>query len=40
MDKFLSKHQCGFKKGYKGEHCLLVIIEKWKKAVDTYLEPF
>ena len=35
MDKFLSKYQCGFKKGYNAQHCLLAMIEKWKKAVDN-----
>ena len=34
MDKFLSKYQCGFRKGYNTQHCLLAMIEKWKKAVD------
>ena len=33
MDKFLSKYQCGFRKGYNAQHCLLAMIEKWKKAV-------
>ena len=42
MDKFLSKYQCGFRKGYNVQHCLLAMIEKWKKVVDngTYLESF
>ena len=35
MDKFLSKYQCGFRKGYNALHCLLAMIEKWKKAVDN-----
>ena len=35
MDKFLSKYQCGFRKGYNAQHCLLAMIEKWKKAVDN-----
>ena len=35
MDKFLSKYQCGFRKGYNAPHCLLAMIEKWKKAVDN-----
>ena len=34
MDKFLSKYQCGFRKGYNA-HCLLAMNEKWKKAVDN-----
>ena len=35
MDQFLSKYQCGFRKGFNAQHCLLAILEKWKKAVDT-----
>ena len=32
---FLSKYQCGFRKGYNAQNCLLAMIEKWKKAVDN-----
>ena len=35
MDKFLSKYQCGFSKGYNAQHWLLAMIEKWEKAVDN-----
>ena len=35
MDQFLSKYQCGFRKGFNAQHCFLAILEKWKKAVDT-----
>ena len=28
-------YQCGFGKGYNAQHCLLAMIEKWKKAVDN-----
>ena len=35
MDKFLSKYQCGFRKGHDAQHSLLAMIEKWKKAVDN-----
>ena len=35
MDKFLSKYQCGFRKVYNAQHCLLAMIEKWQKAVDN-----
>ena len=27
--------QCGFRKGYSTQHCLLVLIEKFKEAIDT-----
>ena len=33
MDKFLCKCQCGFRKGYNVQHCVLAMIEKWKNAV-------
>ena len=28
MDVFLSKHQCGFRKGCSAQHCLLAMLEK------------
>ena len=34
MDSYLSKQQCGFRKGYRPQYCLLVMLEKWKNAVD------
>ena len=34
MDTFLSKYQCGFRKGYSTQYCLLAMLEKWKSAVD------
>ena len=34
MDSYLSKQQCGFRKGYSTQYCLLVMLEKWKNAVD------
>ena len=33
MFEFFSKYQCGFRKGYSTQHCLLAILEKWKSAV-------
>ena len=35
FDNILSKFQCGFRKGYSPQHCLLLMIDKWKKAVDN-----
>ena len=35
MDQFLSNYQCGFRKGFNAQHCLLAMLEKWKKAIDT-----
>ena len=34
-DDFLSKQQCGFRKGYNAQHFLLVLLEKWKRLVDS-----
>ena len=33
----LSKFQCGFRKGYSLQHCLLLMSmrDKWKEAVDN-----
>ena len=29
-----SKYQCGLRKGYNAQHCLITLIEKWKQSVD------
>ena len=34
MENFFSKFQCGFRKGYSTQQCLLALIEKWKSEVD------
>ena len=34
FDSILSKFQCGFRKGFSAQHCLLVMIEKFRKARD------
>ena len=34
LGKFFSKFQCGFRQGISAQHCLLAMIEKWKKCVD------
>ena len=34
IDPLLSKYQCGFRKGFSAQHCLLAILEKWKNVVD------
>ena len=31
----LCKHQCGFRKGFGTQHCLLVMIEKLRKIRDN-----
>ena len=31
----LSKYQCGFRKGYSAQHCLIIMLEKWKSTVHN-----
>ena len=35
FENLLSKQQCGFRKGYSTQQCLLALLEKWKRAVDS-----
>ena len=35
FENIFSKYQCGFRKGYNAQHCLMVLIEKWKESVDN-----
>ena len=35
FDSLLSKYQCGFCRVYHAQHCLVSLIEKWKKSVDN-----
>ena len=35
FDNILSKYQRGFRKGHGTQHCLLLVWEKWRKAVDN-----
>ena len=34
IDNILSIHQCGFRKHFSAQHCLIVMIEKWKRCID------
>ena len=34
FDNFLSEKQCGFRKGYSTQYCLVNLLEKWKSSVD------
>ena len=34
FDETFSKYQYGFRKGCSTQQCLLVLLEKWKAAVD------
>ena len=35
FEEILSNSQCGFRKGFSTQHCLLLMLEKWKRAVDN-----
>ena len=35
FEEILSKFQCGFRKGFCTQHCLRLMLEKWKRAVDN-----
>ena len=34
FDNIFSNQHCGFWKGYSTQHCLLVMLEPWKRSVD------
>ena len=34
FDQILSKYQCRFRQGYNTQHRLLVMVKKWKEALD------
>ena len=34
FEHILYKFQCGFRKGFSAQHCLIYMIEKWKKSLD------
>ena len=34
IDNILSIHQCGFRKHFSAQHCLIVMLEKWKTCID------
>ena len=36
FEDIFTKYRCGFHKGYSAQHCLLVMIEKWKKTCVNY----
>ena len=35
FEKILSPYQCGFRKGFNAQHCLMALIETWKNSVDS-----
>ena len=34
FDNLFSKFQCDFRKGFNAQHCLITMIEKWRRTVD------
>ena len=34
FDNIFSTYQCGFRKGYSAQHCLVAMLEKWKFCND------
>ena len=34
FDNIFPNQQCGFRKGYSTQHCLLVMLETWKRSSD------
>ena len=34
FNDIFSKYQCGFRKGFSAQHCLLAMIEKWRNSMD------
>ena len=35
FENIFSKNQCGFKKDHSTQQCLSVMLEKWKRSVDS-----
>ena len=35
IETYLSPFLCGFRKGFSTQHCLTVMLERWKKALDN-----
>ena len=35
FESFLLKYQCGFRKEFSAQHCLLSMLEEWKSAIDN-----
>ena len=34
FDSVFSRFQCGFQKVFNAQHCLLTMLEKWRKTLD------
>ena len=38
FDSVFSRFQCGFRQGFNEQHCLLTMVEKWRKTLDKGVE--
>ena len=36
FDEILSQYQCGFRKGFRSQHCLAPMLEKWGLFWGTF----
>ena len=36
----LKRYQCGFRKGFSTQHCLLAMLENWKRSADDNGKDF
>ena len=34
LNQIFTKYQCGFKKGYNAQHCLMAMTEAWRAFLD------
>ena len=34
FDSVFPKFRCGFRKGFNAQHCLVTMVEKWRKTLD------
>ncbi len=34
IDRYLSPHLCGYRRGYNSQYALVAMIEKWKRSLD------
>ena len=35
LNQIFSNYQCGFRKGYNAQHCLMAMVGKWCRFLDT-----
>ena len=35
LNNFFPKYQCGLRKGFSAQHCLIAITEKWCQYLDS-----